>query len=243
MAVHGSSRLQGMALTGWRLLVVLLLAIVPVGFGLAHSGSAHHSKEHKKQKALREDDADGQPNGHLVSLRENSCRDFIAKWAAAGVVDLALVCREAYTDVACTAAEASFGGDWPEFGLYPPGEVASRGCAVLEDRLRHAQSLVFTQLSAQTERLYEQDAATKEVSTKDAEHPPWVRNAFVLNEDDLWSDIPFPHSVGASTHDGPRLYPSSREKQIKQEQDDFNFRYFGIWPHGAENSNDTATMG
>eukprot|EP00971_Amphidinium_carterae_P298168 5924679-Amphidinium_carterae.1 len=24
----------------------------------------------------------------------------------------------------------------------------------------------------------------------------------VLNEDDLWSDIPFPHSVGASTHDG-----------------------------------------
>mmetsp|Transcript_45765 Transcript_45765/g.106272 ORF Transcript_45765/g.106272 Transcript_45765/m.106272 type:complete len:229 (-) Transcript_45765:60-746(-) len=227
-----------MALADWRLLVVLLLAIVPLGAGLAHSGAAHHAKAHKRRK----DGADQQTKKHLVTLRESSCREFMAKWAAAGVVDLALVCREAYTDVACSAAEASFGGFWPEFGAYPATEVADRGCAVLEDRLRHAQSLVFTQLNAETERLHGQDVSAEEVSAKDSEHPPWVRNAFVLNEDDLWSDIPFPHSVGASTHDGPRLYPSSREKQIKQERDDFNYRYFGIWPHEEQNASIPATM-
>jgi len=224
-----------MRLTPLRLPAALLVVTTRHVVSLAHGGRAQSAKGHDEREALTE------VKTHKVSLRERSCRDFLSKWASSGVVDLSLVCREAYTDAACAAAEASFGGSWPEFGTMMADEVADKGCAALEDRLRHAQSLVFTQLEASTSRLTSSRTDKKEETAQaSAEHPPWVRNAFVLNEDDLWSEIPYPHSVGSSTHDGPRLYPSSRATQIEQERDEFNYHWFGIWPHEVNSTNSSS---
>lgn len=135
-----------------------------------------------------------------VSARESSCRTFLGTWAARNTVSLALVCREAFNDAACGAAEDAFGGDWPDASLnIPPQDVASTACRAVEKKLQSARSLMLTQQSS------------KRHTAEDL--PDWIKAAPVIMEDAERSEWPAPVNEFPATWEGPALTPSGMAAQ------------------------------
>jgi len=131
-----------------------------------------------------------------VSRRESNCRSFLATWAARSTVSLALVCREAFNDAACGAAEDAFGGDWPEASLnIPPQDVASTACRAVEKKLESRRSLMLAQQS------------------RHVDLPDWIKAAPVIMEDAERSEWPAPVNEFPATWEGPALTPAGMAAQ------------------------------
>lgn len=135
-----------------------------------------------------------------VSERESSCQSFLGTWAARNTVSLALVCREAFNDAACVAAEDAFGGDWPQASLgIPPQDVASTACRAVEKKLQSSRSLMFAQQSS-----------NRHTAT---DLPDWIKAAPVIMEDAERSEWPAPTNEFPATWEGPALTPSGMAAQ------------------------------
>jgi len=165
------------------------------------------SLKHRAATAAAKNDA-------RVSLRENMCRRLIGYWAERGVVSLGLVCRQAYSDAACNAAEVAFGGEWPDRFTaqeFVPGDVATAACSAIEHSLSRRRSLMLRQQKAQ---VYQLSNKTESIA-KVGEIPGWAKLAPVLWEDPEASEAPQPLELQPPSWSGPALTPSAMQTWLR----------------------------
>ena len=113
---------------------------------------------------------------------------------------MALVCREAFSDAGCAAAEDTFGGAWPEASAnLPPQDVATTACRAVEKKLQSARNLMLAQQTS------------KRHTAKDL--PDWIKAAPVIMEDAERSEWPAPVNEFPATWEGPALTPSGMAAQ------------------------------
>jgi len=152
---------------------------------------------------------------HSVSQREEMCRSFVGYWAALGSIDMRLVCRQAYTQAACAAAEKSFGGQWPEPAevVLQPEAIAAQACQAVELKLTARRGLMLAQKDSLV-HASGSNSVRKSISLKRRRRdmPDWARTAPVMWEDPEGTEIPYPLDVPPTTWDGPALTPTSMDQ-------------------------------
>mmetsp|Transcript_47690 Transcript_47690/g.103727 ORF Transcript_47690/g.103727 Transcript_47690/m.103727 type:complete len:242 (-) Transcript_47690:47-772(-) len=157
-------------------------------------------------------EAAAKDDGSTISQREASCRSFLGYWAQRGAVNLGIVCRQGYSEAACSAAEESLGGDWPEDGEKAPQAVVDTACHAMEKKLMSRRGFMLNQQSAVV--YSKRGVASRETRLRRRrELPDWVKDAPVMWEDPEASESPYPLDMAPSTWDGPRLTDAS-EKQL-----------------------------
>mmetsp|Transcript_92099 Transcript_92099/g.214060 ORF Transcript_92099/g.214060 Transcript_92099/m.214060 type:complete len:166 (-) Transcript_92099:33-530(-) len=123
-----------------------------------------------------------------------ACRRSLSTWAERGK-PMAMMCREAFPEPACSAVEDAFGGEWPV--LHSP-IGAARTCLLLEQSL-HA---VREEGPRRSLMLSQRRSSIRDV-------PQWVKEAPSLYEDPDVTESPYPLDSSPSTWDGARLEPNN----------------------------------
>lgn len=145
------------------------------------------------------------------ALRRPPCRSLLGSWAI-GASEMAAVCRQAFGDVACGAAERLHG---PDVGDADLAAQVDRVCGAVEMTLARRPLLLG---SARPQPREGRAAVWMTVPARMPQQglPLWAREAPVIQEEGEWSESPYPIGDSGSTDDGPRLTPSAQEEVFEQ---------------------------
>eukprot|EP00929_Paragymnodinium_shiwhaense_P002433 TRINITY_DN102676_c0_g1_i1.p1 TRINITY_DN102676_c0_g1~~TRINITY_DN102676_c0_g1_i1.p1 ORF type:complete len:241 (+),score=57.11 TRINITY_DN102676_c0_g1_i1:33-725(+) len=171
------------------------------------------------RRLIAQDDAH---SGRLPGDASPSCLRFLGGWAQRGGMDMAVVCRQAYSEAACEDAERALGGAWPEAAVAASGVEQSAASAA--SAAPAASSLLDAQTSAEAiaatacAAIAQNKARRRSVmlgqldrfNSSDVQLPQWAQDAPVMFEDPEVTDLPGNHGWQPSTWDGPKLVPGSQ---------------------------------